>query len=394
MAATYSTQHAAPFKLDSMSGTPVTFEAFNLPASNQRILGQPHPAGTVTPLALKPSNSEDAELDLSAVIEAVKSLQAQNGILTQKLAQHGTLLFRGLPIHNAEDFSKFAHAFGYKPHEIIGIVVDRPLLAPNVAPANEAPKEVLIGTHNESPQVPHAPEYVFFYSHRAPAKGGETPILSSLELFHRAQQEIPEFISELAEKGILSRVTYKVDQQYEGGSTLRQAFGKHIEDGDDLATRRSKIEAQIARYGRGKHTSYEWTDDSTLVLTHHLPVVRMQPGTDLPTLFTGLVSYYKRSQVDSAARKNVTSQLFGDGTPIAEKYLAHLSKITDEIKVLHKWERGDVLVYDNIIAQHGRQPWEGEQADRIVMASLFDGANVPGPYGGQDWARVVQALDG
>lgn len=131
---------------------------------------------------------------------------------------------------------------------------------------------------------------------------------------------------------------------------LRQAFGKHIEDSDDQAMRRIKIEAQIARYGRGKHTTYEWTDDNTLVLTHHLPVVRTQPGTSLPTLFTGLVSYYKNSQNNSAARKNVTSQLYGDGTPIPEEYLAHLSKITDDIKVLHKWGRGDVLVYDNIIA--------------------------------------------
>ncbi|KAJ6084036.1 hypothetical protein N7486_010836 [Penicillium sp. IBT 16267x] len=62
-----------------------------------------------------------------------------------------------LPIHNAQDFSKFSHAFGYKPHEIIGIVVNRPLLAPNISPANESPKEVLIYDHNESPQVPHAP---------------------------------------------------------------------------------------------------------------------------------------------------------------------------------------------------------------------------------------------
>ena len=394
MATAYSAKHSAPLKLDSASSQAVTFEAFELPPSNQRILGPPHPVATVTPLALHSSSHGDADVGLNTVVEAVKSLQAQNGILTQKLAQHGTLLFRGLPIHNAEDFSKFAHAFGYKPHEIIGIVVNRPLLAPNVAPANEAPKEVLIGTHNESPQVPHAPEYVFFYSHRAPAKGGETPILSSLELFHRAQQEIPEFISELAEKGILSKVTYKVDKQYAGGSTLRQAFGKHIEDGDDLVTRRAKIEAQILRYGRGKHTTFEWTDDDTLVLTHHLPAIRTQPGTNLPTLFTGLVSYYKNVQANSSARKNVTSQLFGDGTPIPERYLAHLSKITDEIKVLHKWEKGDVLVYDNVIAQHGRQPWEGKQEDRVVMASLFDGASVPGAYGEQDWAGIVQALDG
>lgn len=179
----------------------VAFESFDLPASNQRTLGSPHPKNTVIPLALRPTK-QDAKTTLESVIDSIKALQEKDGILTKKLARHGTLLFRDLPIHNAEDFSKFAHAFGYKPHEIIGIVVDRPLLAPNVAPANEAPKEVLIYNHNESPQVPHAPEYIFFYGHRAPSKGGESPIASSLELFNRAQQEIPEFIAELADKGI------------------------------------------------------------------------------------------------------------------------------------------------------------------------------------------------
>lgn len=380
--------------LRSASSPGWVFESFDLPPSNQRVLGDPHPPGTVSPLALRLSSNE-AEPSLDNVTEIIKALQAQDGILTKKLAVHGTLLFRDLPIYNAEDFSEFAHAFGYKTHEIIGIVVERPLLAPNVAPANEAPKEVLIYNHNESPQVPHAPEYIFFYAHKVPSKGGETPISSSMELFNRAKNEIPEFIHELVEKGILSKVTYKVYKQYAGGSTLKEAFGKEIQDGDDETARRSKIEAQIARYGRGQHTTWEWTDDG-IVLTHRLPAVRTQPETQLPTLFTGLAAYYKNSLVNSptsTARKNVTQQLYGDGTPIPEKYLAHLAKITDEIRVLHKWQRGDVLVYDNIISQHGRQPWEGEQSDRVVLASLFDGANVPGAYGSSDWAQIVQARD-
>lgn len=359
-------------------------------------MGQPHPEGTVSPLALRPTQPSDREHSLDEAIETIESLQRQGGILTRKLALHGTLLFRGLPIHSAEDFSRFAHAFGFQPHEIIGIVVNRPLLAPNVAPANEAPKEMHIYNHNESPQVPHAPEYIFFYGHQAPAAGGESPISSSLELLHRAQQEIPEFVEELAAKGILSRVTYKFDRQYEGGSTLRQAFGKEIEDGDDEATQRAKIEAQIRRYGRGEHTTWEWTDEG-IVLTHRLPAIRTQPETGLPTLFTGLAAYYKNNKPNSSiatARKNATQQLYGDGTPIPDEYLEHLANITDEIRVLHRWQQGDVLVYDNIIAQHGRQPWEGEQSDRVVLASLFDGDRVPGAYGSQDWAQVVQALAG
>jgi alpha-ketoglutarate-dependent taurine dioxygenase len=382
-------------KVDATPSPTLTFEAFELPASNQRVLGAPYQSGTVTPLALRPVTHDNAQLELDTVIETIKSLQAQNNLLTKKLALHGTLLFRGLPITNAQDFSRFAHAFGFRPHEIIGIVVNRPELAPNVAPANESPKEKLIYNHNESPQVPHAPEYIFFYCDKAPAIGGETPISSSLELFHRAQEEIPDFIAEIAKKGILSQVVYKVDKQYEGGSTLKQAFGKEIKDGDDEATKRAKIEAQIARYGRGKHTTWEWTDDG-IILTHRLPAIRTQPETNLPTLFTGLAAYYKNMQAQGTAngRTYPTVQLFGDGSPIPEHFLARLAKITDEIRVLHKWQRGDVLVYDNVISQHGRQPWGGEQSDRVVLASLFDGPKVPGAYGNEDWAQVVQALDG
>jgi alpha-ketoglutarate-dependent taurine dioxygenase len=394
MTASIPSHQVQALKLDGGGSSPLVFESFDLPSTNQRILGSPHPPGTVIPLALHPSTHDNKTPDLETVISSIKSLQAQDNILTKKLAQHGTLLFRGLPINDAQDFSKFAHAFSYAPHEIIGIVVNRPLLAPNVAPANEAPKDVLIYSHNESPQVPHAPEYIFFYGHRAPEKGGESPISSSLELFARAKDEIPGFIEELSKKGILSRVTYKTTTQYAGGSTLAQAFGKDIQEGDDEATRREKIEAQIKRYGRGEHTSWEWADGGqTLVLTHHLPAIRAQPNTNLPTLFTGLAAYY-RNLVNTAneARRNVTQQLYGDGTPIPEEYLKKLAEITEEIRVLHKWERGDVLVYDNVIAQHGRQPWEGEQGDRVVMASLWDGV-VPGKFEESegDWARVVQA---
>jgi alpha-ketoglutarate-dependent taurine dioxygenase len=57
--------------------------------------------------------------------------------------------------------------------------------------------------------------------------------------------------------------------------------------------------------------------------------------------------------------------------------------------VLHKWQQGDMLIYDNLLAQHGREPWEGEQEDRVVMASFFDADWVPGQYGSdEDWALV------
>jgi len=127
-------------------------------------------------------------------------------------------------------------------------------------------------------------------------------------------------------------------------------------------------------------------------VTHRLPSIRIQQSTNLPTLFTGLAAYYKNTFVNGTGkRKNITQTLYGGGTPIPEKYLAHLASITDEIRVLHQWEQGDVLVFDNVIAQHGREPWTGDQKDRVVLASLFDAESLPGRYGYACWAQVVQA---
>ncbi|KAL2832171.1 hypothetical protein BDW59DRAFT_181462 [Aspergillus cavernicola] len=393
-----------PLNLTNTNPSLITFEPFTLPPTNQRTLTTPHPPHTQIPLALKPSSSSPNPT-LETTIQTIQTLQKTN-TLTTLLSTHGTLLFRSLPITSATSFSTFTQAFGFHPHEIIGIVVNRPTLAPNVSPANEAPPHIRIYNHNESPQVPHAPGYVFFYCQKAPKgnSGGETPISSSLELFNRVKKEIPGFVEELAEKGILSRVVYKWGKQYEGGSTLREAFGKEILDGEDEETKKQKIEKQIKRYGRGEWTRFEWVDDDhdaegqSLVVTHQLPVIRTQSGTNLPTLFTGLAAYYRNklgaAKGGKAERKNVATQLYGDGTDIPEEYLAILARITDEIRVLHKWEEGDVLVFDNVIAQHGREPWEGEQGDRVVLASLYDGECVPGAYGSQGWVQVVKALGG
>ncbi|CAK9779845.1 Clavaminate synthase-like protein [Cutaneotrichosporon oleaginosum] len=364
----------------------LAFEPFALPATNQRELGAPHPPGTVTPLALRPS----APTTLDEAVAHIRSLQTNN-TLTSLLATHGALLFRGLPIKNAHDFSAFAHAFGFAPHEIVGIVVERGLLAPNVAPANESPPHVTIYNHNESPQVPHAPGYIFFYGHRAPAEGGETPISSSAELYVRARAEVPQLVDDLERLGVLSTVRYRPEAQYQGGSTLREAFGKEWADGDSDEVKRQKVEDQIRRYGRDGHTTWTWAEDGGLEVRHVIPVLRRQVGTNLPVLFTQLASVYVRTLAGEATSR-ITTVSYGDGTPIPAEYLAKLKEITDDIRVLHRWREGDVLVYDNVLAQHGREPWKGEQADRVVLASLFDGA-IPGPYGDKPWEQLVALRD-
>ncbi|RDW61775.1 uncharacterized protein DSM5745_10447 [Aspergillus mulundensis] len=203
-----------------------------------------------------------------------------------------------------------AHAFGYTPHEIIGIVFDRPVLAPNMAPANEALKEARIYNHNESPRPARAGVYLLLL-HRAPATGGETTIPSSLELFRRARAEMPTSLTcwrrghhEPGHVYGRAAVRGRVDDE----TGVRKEFA----DTDDDETKRRKVEAQIARYGRGRHTTSEWTDDDRerlqLVLTHHLPRVPSARNPErtfpLPTPFraSGVPQERDRSQEGKSRR--------------------------------------------------------------------------------------------
>jgi hypothetical protein len=177
---------------------------------------------------------------------------------------------------------------------------------------------------------------------------------------------------------------------------LWQAFGKEIKEGDTPEIKREKIEAQIRRFNRDPaHTSWTWDADGGITVKHVLPAIRTQPGTGLPTLFTSLAAVHSaRLRTPDLDRvKAIRPNQYGDGTDIPLKYLDKLVEISDELRVLHKWQRGDVLVYDNRISQHGREPWEGEQEDRRVLASLWDG-ELPGAYGSADFAKVVPALEG
>jgi hypothetical protein len=127
----------------------------------------PYPKGTSFPLSLKTSRAESS---LDDIIAEVQNLTA-SGQIRHILDQHGAIYFQDLGIENPEEFSKFAHAFGFVPHEDIGNPVRRTILAPNVATANEGPNTMPVYPHNEFGLSPHYPAYVFFYCVSPPETG-------------------------------------------------------------------------------------------------------------------------------------------------------------------------------------------------------------------------------
>lgn len=108
------------------------FQPFNVPGhQNTANFGLSWSASF--PLGLQVTRRQN----LDESIEAIRRF-TESGNLKKLVKQHGgAILIRGLPIDTPDDYSRVAHAFGFRPHIEVGRPPLRTVLAPNVKTANE-----------------------------------------------------------------------------------------------------------------------------------------------------------------------------------------------------------------------------------------------------------------
>lgn len=205
------------------------------------------------------------------VSEAVTHLTSlsKSGTLFDLVRQHGgALLIRGLPITTAEEYSRIAHAFGFAAHEEVGRPPIRTVLAKNVKTANEGPPELPIWPHNEYGWSTHNPAWLTFSCLAVPPSGGATPLISSVGLAYKLEREAPGFYKLLLEKGVRYLYRYgRTQVTSTTGASILDAYGQHVEEGDDEETFKAKVEAEVKRHSE----LFEWHEDGSLSVTHIVP---------------------------------------------------------------------------------------------------------------------------
>ncbi|WPB94566.1 TauD/TfdA family dioxygenase [Streptomyces malaysiensis] len=61
---------------------------------------------------------------------------------------------------------------------------------------------------------------------------------------------------------------------------------------------------------------------------------------------------------------------FGDGSTIPDEAMAEICRVYAELEVCFPWERGDVLVLDNILVAHARNPFRGPRELLVAMGDM------------------------
>jgi alpha-ketoglutarate-dependent taurine dioxygenase len=364
--------------ISEVDGVEVLFTPIDLPG--QRVVH-----GNVFPLTLQVSKiSGNEEISVEEASKAVRDI-AERGIITDLTNRHGAVIFRQ-PHSSARAFSQLVHAAeegrGHKPYDQVGLAGNRTVHDKEVFSASEAPQNVWIYHHNEYSRYTKFPSNIHFFCSQAAEEGGESPIAHSAEFFDRINEEMPEFVKEVSEKGIISPDNYKApakgakDFGFTWAGPL--SFGHEIQPDDDLATMKKKAEKQAARLT--SHIS--WGDDNTLQLKQYVPAIRRHPATKKPVFFNSIAGRYGNAvnagATDPPYKGNFASlgmvsfppETYGDGSIIPKKYLQRIFEISQEIQVLVAAQPGDFFIVDNYQVSHARAPWT--KGTRKILVSMWD----------------------
>ncbi len=286
--------------------------------------------------------------------------EEHRSLLEEKLLRHGALLFRGLGVVDPEGLRALARAISGELQDYVDGNSPRTRLAAGVYTSTEYPARYPISMHNELSYSESWPARLFFCCATPPPSGGETPLADSRALLRHLD---PAIVAEFSRR----RVRYV--RNLHAGRGFGPSWQKTFE-----TENRGEVEARL----RQADTTFEWTDRGGLRLTSVRPAIAVHPTTGEAVWFNQAEQFhpstharevYDAMKILSGGRDDLLPQnaTFGDGAPIPLDLLTEIRQTTAHHRVLFPWQKGDVLMLDNLLTCHGRQPFTGE---RKILAAM------------------------
>ena len=291
-------------------------------------------------------------------------LQHSQRDIDSLVLQHGAVLFRNFKIDTIEKFQECTDTLRSKAANYIDGNSPRTKLTSSIYTSTEYPPELSISMHNELSYSHAWPSRLYFCCITAPATGGSTLIADSRAMLRNLA---PEVVSLFEEKG----VSYVRNLHGGSGVTMGKSWQQTFETED-----KSVVE-QYCRDGAIRH---EWKPDGGLRLVQVRPstathpvngekvwfnqVDQFHPSTNPPEVYEAIMDIYGDSPFDMPQYG-----CFGDGTPISDEILAQVRAQMARETVAFPWEKGDLLIIDNMLTAHGRSPFTGARKILVAMSN-------------------------
>ncbi|MDG9872544.1 amino acid adenylation domain-containing protein [Pseudomonas juntendi] len=309
----------------------------------------------VFPLLLEPT---DPGLDVTGWIAANRAW------VEEKLVHHGGILFRNFSIPDSQAFEAFAEAV--QPG-LYGNYGDLPKKegGQNTYRSTPYPEKKMILFHNESAHQDSWPRKQLFYCELPSPVGGATPVVDCRQMYQR----LPTALRERFERNGLLYVrtfTGKLDVSW-------QHFFK--------TEQRAEVEARCQASG----IQWQWLADDGLQIRTPCPAIITHPVSGARSFFNQVQLHHPYC-LDADVREDLLTLFgnermprnvyYGDGSPIEDEVMQCIGELYEACAVRFDWRKGDVILLDNMLIAHARDPFEGPRKIVVAMGDMLDRASL------------------
>lgn len=275
-----------------------------------------------------------------------------------KIKSLGAILFRGFRIKSIEVFEDLMTTLCGPLLDYSYRSTPRTLVSGKIYTSTEYPAHQTIPLHNEMSYSREWPMVLGFCCLVVAEKGGETPIADSRRVFTRIDPEIREVF---ARKKVMYVRNYGEALDLPWQDVFQTADRSQVED----FCRRAKIE-------------FQWLGSNDLRTSQVCQAVATHPGTGEMVWFnqahlfhlSSLSSEIRQSLLASVNGEPPRNAYFGDGSQLETDMLEQIRAAFEQEKMLFPWQQGDVMLVDNMLTAHGREPYDGARRIVVGMAQL------------------------
>jgi alpha-ketoglutarate-dependent taurine dioxygenase len=277
--------------------------------------------------------------------------------LEERLLRHGGILFRNFNVQGSAELEQLIRAISGEALEYRERSSPRSSVGGNIYTSTDYPPNQSIFLHNENSYQSVWPQKIFFLCHTPAATGGETPIADCRRIYERIA---PEIRDRFAEKSWM--------------------YVRNFGDGFGLSWQtvfQTTDRAAVEEHCRKSGIEVEWKPGDRLRTRAVRPALARHPKTGEPLWFNH-VAIFHVTTLDPAVRAAMLEEFaeedlpansaYGDGTPIEPEVLDHIRDAYFQETVRFPWQKGDLLMLDNMLVAHGRAPFSGERRVLVGMA--------------------------
>jgi alpha-ketoglutarate-dependent taurine dioxygenase len=277
------------------------------------------------------------------------------------LLKHGAILFRNFNVNTVAEFEQFIMVTS--DGELLQYTyrsTPRSQVSGRIYTTTEYPANQSIPLHNENAYQCTWPLKIFFFCVTPAQQGGETPIADSRKVFERIDPKIRSLFME-------KKVMYVRNYSYGLDLPWQNVF--QTED-------KSEVEA----YCHNNFIEFEWKDSNCLRTKQNCQAVAKHPKTGEMVWFNQAHLFHV-SSLELAIRKCLLAEFkeeelsrnayYGDGSPIKPSVLDEIRKAYLQETISLTWQKGDILLLDNMLTAHGRAPFVGPRKVLVGMSEPF-----------------------